>query len=169
MALTRDHLISFLQNNHLDFKSVMHPAVFTMEASAAITIDLEGQRCKNLLLETKGGKRVFLVVTTDNKAVDLAGLKMALGSSRLSFCAPDQLQTLLGVTSGALSPLALINDTNNAVHLVIDTALLDASHFLFHPLDNRESVSMTSATLNAFLLRIGYTPTWIDIPARQPN
>ena len=52
---------------------------------------------------------------------------------------------LLRVHPGTATPLGLMNDTENAVTLVVDEALLSAEQLNFHPMTHREHRSDLAA------------------------
>ncbi|WP_437881665.1 prolyl-tRNA synthetase associated domain-containing protein [Pseudomonas sp. LRF_L74] len=143
-----------------------HQPIFTMADSDALELSLDGMRCKNLLLRDRKGKH-YLLMTTAEKSVDLSRLSQALGSGRLSLASPERLFVLLGVRPGALSPLALVNDTERQVELILDEDLGTASHYVLHPLDNGISVQLSSAALQRFLIGIQHHARWVAIAARS--
>jgi Ala-tRNA(Pro) deacylase len=142
-----------------------HDAVSSVEAFLALDLGLEGVICKNLLIRDKRG--LYLLVVRATRSLDLKALAGELGTSRLSFADPAHLAQTLGTWSGALSPLALANDADNQIELVIDAALRDERRVLFHPLDNAVTVSLTMRTLEHFCERIGHAVRWIEVPERQ--
>ncbi|MGU7770410.1 prolyl-tRNA synthetase associated domain-containing protein [Burkholderia sp. MR1-5-21] len=163
--LGKDELLKLLDEWKIPFSCEEHDSVLNMAESAKLTLSLEGARCKNLLLQNKKG-HYFLVVTTAAKALDLAAMAETLGSKRLSFASSDKLFELLGIRTGSLSPLALINDTAKLVRLVIDLDLICESTFLFHPLENDASVSLSKPALDAFLAGIGHGGEWKELAGR---
>ncbi|MBN3858164.1 prolyl-tRNA synthetase associated domain-containing protein [Paraburkholderia sp. Ac-20340] len=142
-----------------------HDAVVSVEAFLALDLGLEGVICKNLLIRDKRG--LYLLVVRATKSLDLKALAGALGTSRLSFADAAHLEHQLGTWSGALSPLALANDPDNQIELVIDAALRAERRVLFHPLDNAVTVSLTMQTLEHFCERIGHAARWVEVPERQ--
>lgn len=56
---------------------------------------------------------------------------------------------MLGVVQGAVSPLAVVNDSECVATLAIDKSLLDADSekILVHPLRNDRTVSMSARDL----------------------
>jgi len=68
-----------------------HPAVFTVAQSSAVNADIPGAHTKNLFLKDKKG-RFWLVTVRAELRVDLKMLPAALGSDRLSFGSPDDMQ-----------------------------------------------------------------------------
>lgn len=133
-----------------------------MAESGKLTLTLQGDRCKNLLLQDKKGHH-FLVVTRATKSVDLAAATDALASKRLSFASADKLFELLGIRTGSLSPLALVNDKAKRVRLVIDDELAQETTFLFHPLENNASVSLSRNALDGFLASVAHPAEWLHL------
>jgi Ala-tRNA(Pro) deacylase len=69
----------------------------------------------------------------------------------------------LGVVPGALSPLALINDGDRAVELVIDDSLRNVPLMLFHPLVNTSTIALARDGWDRFLRAIGCEPTYVEV------
>lgn len=155
-------LLAEMKSMGLGFAVQRHAAVLTMAESDELELTLQGERCKNLLLRDKGGQLILLMTRAD-KAVDLKKLRETLGSARLSMASHNQMFETLAVKTGALSPLALINDTQRTVRLVIDSELRQSSYLLLHPLDNTMSVQLSCNALDNFLSGVGYEPAWILI------
>ncbi|WP_175687673.1 prolyl-tRNA synthetase associated domain-containing protein [Burkholderia anthina] len=164
----KNHVLSFLEARKIPFEYEEHNAVLNMAESGLLSLSVAGARCKNLLLQDRKG-HCFLVVTTAAKALDLVALSETLGSKRLSFASADRLFALLGIRTGSLSPLALINDEAEHVRLVIDDELASEDTFLFHPLDNSASVSLTRSALDSFLASVDHPADWLPITARQSD
>lgn len=65
-----------------------------------------------------------------------------------------------------MTPLALVADTEHAVTLVLDHAMLEAgesSRLLYHPISgNDKAVNVTTAELQAYLKETGHTPVVAD-------
>jgi Ala-tRNA(Pro) deacylase len=155
-------LLADMKSMGLVFAVQRHTAVLTMAESGALELGLQGERCKNLLLRDKAGQ-LFLIMTRADKAIDLKKLRASLGSARLSMASHDQMFETLGVKTGGLSPLALINDGERTVKLVIDSELQLSACLLLHPLDNTMSVQLSSQALGSFLTQVGHVPTWTPL------
>ncbi|MBN3723841.1 prolyl-tRNA synthetase associated domain-containing protein [Burkholderia sp. Ac-20379] len=163
--LGKDEVLTWLRQRGIPFAYEQHDAVLNMAESGLLTLTLDGARCKNLLLQDKKGQ-YFLVVTTSNKALDLSGAAEAIGSKRLSFASGDTLFELLGIRTGSLSPLALVNDAARRVRLILDADLEGEPVFLFHPLENTASVALARAAFEAFLAGLERPVEWLALPAR---
>lgn len=163
--LGKVELLKLLEDRQIPFSCEQHDSVLNMAESSKLNLALEGARCKNLLLQDKKG-RYFLIVTTASRSIDLVALADLLGSKRLSFASPDKLLELLGVLPGSLSPLALVNDEAKRVRLIVDSDLQAELLFLFHPLENNASVSLSRPAFDAFLRAIGHRADWTPLPDR---
>lgn len=132
-----------------------HPPVYTVEEAEQHWKNITGAHCKNLFLRNKKGKNHYLVLVESGKRVDLKALTSRLGEDRLSFASPERMMRYLGLEPGAVSPFGLINDRENAVVVVIDQDLKEASHVNFHPNVNTATVGITFADFEKFLTYCG--------------
>jgi Ala-tRNA(Pro) deacylase len=132
-----------------------HPPVYTVEEAEQHWENITGAHCKNLFLRNKKGKNHYLVVVESRKRVDLKALTKNLGEDRLSFASPERMMRYLGLEPGAVSPFGLINDRENAVVVVIDRDLKEASHVNFHPNVNTATLGIAFSDFEKFLIRCG--------------
>ena len=80
-------------------------------------------------------------------------------------CRTASRSTLLGVTPGSATVLALQNDTAGEVTLVIDRAVLQAPRFGCHPCINTSSLAFSTQDLTEKLLpTLGHAPVLVDLP-----
>jgi len=161
----RHELLAYLDKNAIAYEETPHAVVTSMQESARLGLGVEGARCKNLLMQDKKKRRLLLVVAQADHQVDAASLGRRLGCGRLSLCSADVLRDRLGVVPGALSPLALINDKERAVELVIDESLREMSRLLFHPLVNTSTIALARDGWDGFLSAIGCEPTYVAVGA----
>jgi Ala-tRNA(Pro) deacylase len=132
-----------------------HPPVYTVEEAERHWENITGAHCKNLFLRNKKGKNHYLVIAKSDKRVDLKALTSRLGEDRLSFASPERMMRYLELEPGAVSPFGLINDGENAVVVLIDSDLKEASHVNFHPNVNTATVGITYADFEKFLTHCG--------------
>ncbi|TFU05885.1 prolyl-tRNA synthetase associated domain-containing protein [Polymorphobacter arshaanensis] len=140
-----------------------HDAVFTVEESAHLHVALPGLHSKNLFLKDAGA-RFWLVTVPADLRVDLKALPTVIGSKRLSFGNAVDMERLLGVTPGSVTPLAAINDGEGAVTVVLDRAVATAPCFHVHPLRNSASLALAGADLVRALGAWGHVPAVVAVP-----
>ena len=153
-------LLSFLGRIGVEASTFGHEPVLTVAAAKVATAHVPGAHCKNLFLEERGGA-TWLVVLPEEKPLDLKDLAGLLGTRRLSFASAERLRARLGVTSGAVSPFAVVNDPASAVRVVLDRALLDRPALKFHPLVNTKTTVVAPEGLLRFLERTNHSPVLV--------
>lgn len=139
-----------------------HAAVHTVDDNRRLRGDLPGGHCKNLFLKDKKGQ-VWLVVALEDRAIDMKALKARIGAAHLSFGQPELLADVLGVSPGSVTPLALLNDTDRRVRVVLDAGLFDFAVVNFHPLVNTATTAIAPADLVRFIEACGHAPAVVDL------
>ncbi len=157
MAATREDLFQRLGELGIEADTVEHPAVFTVAESRALDREIPGGHTKNLFLKDAKG-RLFLVVAHAQTAVDLKKLPKAIGCGRLSFGKAELLQEVLGVSPGAVTAFALINDVGRQVSVVLDRELMAYQTVNCHPLVNTATTSVARDDLLRFIRACGHEP-----------
>lgn len=160
--MTSAQLFARLGKLGIEVRTVEHPAVFTVEEARRHRGDLTGTFTKSLFLREKKGA-MWLVVCLECRAVDLRALAERIGAKHLSFGSPERLMRYLGVIPGAVSPFAVVNDTDRAVRVVLDRDVLAQDPINLHPLDNARTTAIAAADLLRFLEAEGHSPELIDL------
>lgn len=160
-------LLAFLSSHRIEYERCDHEAAFTV-ADVARLVPLGGAATKNLFLRDKKGTRQALVVVAADKPVDLRALAESVGFERPSFGSADRLKRLLGIEPGAVSLLALVNDTQGAVEVFIDRDIWNAASVQCHPLVNTSTLAIPHAGIEAFLAATGHAWRLVDVPGATP-
>ena len=159
-------IYNFLAEHGIEYERYDHPPVFTVEDVKLITPDLPGAKTKNLFIRDGKGKQHFLVVVGHEKTVDLKALQNLIGASRLSFASPARLMKYLGVTPGAVSLLAVLNDINKNVDIIADKDLWTSGSYQFHPLVNTSTLIISKDDLSRFLDATGHKVQIVQVPVK---
>jgi Ala-tRNA(Pro) deacylase len=164
----RDRLFERFVALGIDAPTVDYPAHSTVEEGKAIRGDMAGTFTKNLLLRDKKD-RLFLLAIHEDRVLDLKTLHQRIGATgRLGFASAEKMQSILNVSPGSLTPLALLADHAAQVTCVLDRSLLAADLVNFHPLINTESTSLRPADLLCFLESCGHKPLLVDLEPDAP-
>jgi Ala-tRNA(Pro) deacylase len=141
-----------------------HDAVFTVDESTELHKCIAGAHTKNMFLKDSGGQ-FWLITVPHNVRVDLKALSIVIASKKLSFGRADDMERLLGITPGAVTPLAAFSDINGSVRVVIDASLGAANIVNVHPLRNTATTSVSGKDLIAALTNWNHAPTIVNVPA----
>lgn len=134
-------LYAILEELEIVYDEIEHPPVFTVEEAQSLKERIDGVGCKNLLLTDNRREKFFLVVLEDRKKADLKEIAHLCGTSRLTFANASELNELLHLHPGSVSPLGIIHDTNCRVTLILDNDLI-GKRLLFHPNTNTKTISI---------------------------
>jgi len=162
MATDRSTLFARLEEFGIATTTVEHAPMFTVEQSGALRKNLPGAHTKNLFLTDRIGHLV-LVVAKDDTRVDLKALAKRLEAGRLSFGKEAQLEAVLGVPPGSVTPLALINPSAAGIIVVVDKALMDFAEVNCHPLENTATTRLPTQDLIRFIKACGHEPLIITL------
>lgn len=159
-------LLADLDALAIPFTAHEHVAVFTVAESDTVNAAIPGAHTKNLFLKDAGG--VFWLVTVPGEArVDLKALPAAIGCKRVSFGKADDMQRLLGIAPGSVTPLAAINAAPGSITVVLDAGLAAAERVNVHPLRNTGTIGLAGATILDLLRHWGNEPLIASIPVQD--
>ncbi len=149
----------------IPFAAFEHEAVFTVAESDAVNAAIPGAHTKNLFLKDNGG--AFWLVTVPSEArVDLKALPAAIGSKRVSFGKAEDMERLLGISPGSVTPLAAINAPTGSIGVVLDEGLAVADTVNVHPLRNTATLGLSGAAVLDLLRHWGHAPIIASIPVQ---
>ena len=163
-GMDRNDLETFVLRHGIAVERHEHPAVTTVDESLRLVPPLPGIKTKNLFLRDKKGARHVLVTSRHDAVISLDGLAATLGTKGLGFASADRLMKHLGVLPGAVSLVALVNDTGRAVEFVVDREVWEAPAVQAHPLVNTATLVIPHPQLERFLAATGHSPRVVEIP-----
>ena len=140
-----------------------HQAVFTVEESRAIKTDIDCLHTKNLFLKDAKGAFFLLTVPADAR-INLKGVPAVIGSKRLSFGKAEDMERLIGIKPGSVTPLAMINAEPGSIQLVLDAPLAVPDAVGVHPLRNTATVTLAGTDILKLAGHWGHQPMVADLP-----
>lgn len=98
----------------------------------------------------------------EDRVLDLKTVHRHVGATgQLGFASAELMVAVLGLTPGAMTPLALMHDREGLVTCVLDASLLEAEQLNFHPLVQTGSIGLRPTELLAFLDACEHPPRLI--------
>ena len=155
--------LELLDREGIAYEFYEHVAVYTVAEAVAAGIPHRELGAKNLFLRDDKHRAYYLVCLPDEKNVSLREIQERVGSRRLSFASEQDLQSMLGLIPGAVTPLGALNDAEGCVEVVIDQELVDAGRVTVHPCDNTATVLLATTDLIALLRRHGHDVRVVDL------
>ena len=139
--------LAYLDELGISYELVEHGAVFTMEGMDALGIPFADEVVKNLFLHDDKHRAYYLAVMPGTKRANLKALRAALGSRPLSFASEEELEAILGLHAGAVTPLGVLNDEERRCEVVLDEELRGWPGLGVHPCDNTATIRIAPADL----------------------
>ncbi|AFZ80456.1 prolyl-tRNA synthetase, putative [Theileria equi strain WA] len=163
-ASKADKLYKFLQNLGLRYRVIKHPNVVTVKdmleepTLAAVKDDF----IRNIFM-LDSSKRCYLISALHDTEVNWKVLRKRLNVNKLHMGDEKDMEHILGVSRGSLSPFSLMNDTENKVRLLFDSRLKERKDIVAHPLHNEESIVMSLEDMTKFLREVNHEPTFMPM------
>jgi len=167
LPISSDAILKLLDDWNISYTRTDHEPLRTVEDSKKVqnqflSSENGGGHIKNLYLRDNK-KRNILLVTEQDRQIDLKNVHLKLAVGRLSFGSPERLMENLGVRPGAVTPLSMIVGVQMEVRLFIDSDLKNCKQIYVHPLVNDRTLGMTIEGLQKFFYKIKVQPTWVDL------
>ena len=120
--------------------------------------------CKNLFLTNRQQTDFYLLIMPGEKPFKTKLLSKQIGTARLSFGSPADMERLLDLQPGSVSVLGLMNDAEHRVHLIVDEDVFAEEMFGCHPCENTSSIRFATRDLREKILpALGYTPAIVHL------
>lgn len=154
--MTKQETYDYLQARNVAFSVSEHPAVYNMEECAAAALPYPQDQAKNLFVREDKRSTYFLISVRPHKRVDLKEFRRLHDTRRLTFATAEDLEALLGVHPGAVTPLGLLHDREHRVRFFLDRDFLQAPGRIgVHPNDNTATIWLQTEELLRLLREVG--------------
>lgn len=149
-------LYRHLNSHPIPYETYYHNPITTMEEGEELVEKLKGMPCKNLLLQAND--MFFLYIThTYHSKIDINAIGKNLGVGKMKKADANQMQNLLSVGPGCLTPFALLNDREKRISVIINDKLLEEEYLAFHPLRNDATTTISFKDTLKFLQTLSYS------------
>ncbi len=163
---TPEQVFAALDELGITHRTITHAPMRTVADSMALRDGVPGGYSKNLFLRNRKGKMI-VVTLLEHRTVNLKALGQQLALGKPSFASEQRLMHYLGVIPGAVTPLAVINDTAKEVTAVLDKALVEKHPLHFHPCDNSMTTTLSASDLMKYMRAYHQEPVIVDFDADE--
>ncbi len=159
----KQKVFDYLDQADIPYEWYEHPEAPTIEIARQYWRNDGSKHCKNLFFRNHKGNRHYLVVFDCDQQMAIHDLEHRLHQGKLSFASEQRMERYLGLRPGSVSPFGLINDTENHVHLFLDSTLKNQPSLSFHPNDNTATVVISREAFQRFLDICGNSYEYINL------
>lgn len=152
----------YLEERKISYEVTEHPAVFNMEECRKIALPYPEWEAKNLFVRDDKKQNYYLITVAGDRRVDLKEFRRSHALRPLSFASAEELQSILALTPGSVSPLGLLNDSDRRVHFYLD-ATFRGNRIGVHPNDNTATVWMSADDLMLLIREHGNGAEYTEV------
>ena len=160
--MNKQETYQYLTEQGIAYEVTEHAAVYNMEELEAVALPYPEWDAKNLFVRDDKRRGYYLITVKGDKRVDLKAFRKQHELRVLSFASAEELDEMLGLTPGAVTPLGLLNDKEHRVRFYLDAAF-EGNIIGIHPNDNTATVWMQAGDLMALLRQNGVETAWTEV------
>lgn len=162
MFVDKQAVLNLLDEAKIAYQAVEHQAVYTIEEMKQLNLPHADEIAKNLFIRDDKKQHFYLISVQEDKPIDLKSLRQKIGSRRLSFASEKDLQEIMGLPKGAVTPFGLLNDEHKRVEAFIDQRF--SNHLIgIHPNDNTMTLWLKTTDLMTLLKNHGCLVELLDL------
>lgn len=154
--MNKEEVYKYLSEHNIEYGITEHKAVFNMEDISSLELPYPEGDAKNLFVRDDKKHNYYLITVKGDKRVNLKEFRKQHGLRALSFASAEDLNSILGVIPGAVTPLGILNDVERKVHFYLDEEL-NGIKIGVHPNDNTATVWIQSDDLVKLICEHGNT------------
>lgn len=151
-----------LCNMGINFKIIQHKAAYTIDEMLGLNLPDADAVAKNLFVRDDKKRNYYLLVVRQEKKVELRNLKEKICSRRLSFASENDLNSILGLSKGSVTPLGIINDEERKVKVIFDRSF-NESLIGIHPNENIATIWLNVTDLVNIIRQHGNSVEFVEI------
>lgn len=162
--MNKQEVYDLLDKKSIPYEITEHPAVYNMEELAKLKLPYPDRDAKNLFVRDEKRRNYYLITVRGDKRVNLKEFRRKQGIKPLTFASAEELQEVLGLLPGAVTPFGLLNGTASQVHFYIDRDFWQESGLIgVHPNDNTATVWLRAEDLVLLLQAHGTTVGIVEL------
>lgn len=162
MSMKKDDVLWLLDSQGIHYDLAEHGPVYTIEEIDALKLANADHIAKNLFIRDDKKRQYFLLTVQKDRRIDLKQLQARLGTRKLSFASEADLNSILALAKGEVTPLGVLNDQEHRVTVLLDAALRDGLIGV-HPNTNTATVWLQAGDLFRLIEQHGNMVQWIEM------
>lgn len=162
MANDKNGVLALLESAAIKYEVTEHRPIYTVEEGEALKLPHPEAIARTLFLCDDKHQNFWLVTLPKDKKLDLKALRAQLGSRRLTFAAAEELDAMLNLPPGSVTPLGALNDAEGRVPVIIDASFKES--LIGVPLlTNTATIWLNGADLALMLTQQGHKVNWLAL------
>ena len=134
--MNKEEIYDYIKDKGIWHEITNHKAVYSMEDLKDVELPYREGNAKNLFVRDDKKKNYYLIMVKEETRVNLSLFRREYNTRPLTFASSEDLERILGLYPGAVSPLGILNDKEKQVKFYLDSDFHDNDIIGMHPNDN---------------------------------
>jgi len=160
--MNKQEVIAMLDNSGIEYEITEHIPVYTIEEMMNIGLPYPEKVAKNLFVRDDKKRNYYLITVKEEKRVNLKEFQEKIGSRKLSFASENDLNAILGLSAGSVTPFGVLNDTELKVQVYFDSDF-KGEKIGIHPNENTATVWINTDDIKKIVEQHGNDFKFIDM------
>ncbi len=154
----KEEIYQLLKDKGIWHEITEHAAVYNMEELDSVELPYPDCDAKNLFVRDDKKRAYYLITVKGDKRVNLKEFRNTYQTRPLTFASAEDLESIMNLYAGAVSPLGLLNDKELKVTFYLDKDFKQGKQIIgIHPNDNTATVWLKSNDLIKLIEESGHT------------
>jgi len=160
--MNKQEVIAMLDNSGIEYEITEHIPVYTIEEMMNIGLPYPEKVAKNLFVRDDKKRNYYLITVKEEKRVNLKEFQEKIGSRKLSFASENDLNAILGLSAGSVTPFGVLNDGELKVQVYFDSDF-KGEKIGIHPNENTATVWINTDDIKKIVEQHGNDFKFIDM------
>ncbi len=146
--MDKKQIYEYIKNKQIWYEITEHKAVYSMSEISEVEIPYPEADAKNLFVRDDKKENYYLITVRGNKRVNLKEFRKENNTRPLSFASEKELEEIIQILPGSVSPLGILNDKKNKVKVFLDKEFIEKTDIIgIHPNDNTATIWLKTKDL----------------------
>lgn len=146
--MNKEQIYEYIKTKQIWYEITEHKAVYSMSEISEVEIPYPESDAKNLFVRDDKKENYYLITVRGNKRVNLKEFRKENNTRPLSFASEKELKDIMQILPGSVSPLGILNDTENKVKVFLDKEFIEKTDIIgIHPNDNTATIWLKTKDL----------------------
>lgn len=146
--MNKEQIYEYIKTKQIWYEITEHKAVYSMSEISEVEIPYPEADAKNLFVRDDKKENYYLITVRGNKRVNLKEFRKENNTRPLSFASEKELEEIIQILPGSVSPLGILNDKKNKVKVFLDKEFIEKTDIIgIHPNDNTATIWLKTKDL----------------------
>lgn len=139
--MNKQEIYDYLKTKGIWHEVTEHKALLHMSDVSNVEVPYPEADAKNLFVRDDKKRNYYLITVKGDKRVNLKEFRQRHNTRALSFASENDLESILGLKAGSVTPLGVLNNNESRVKVFLDKDFFEAPGLIgVHPNDNTATV-----------------------------